>query len=96
MKCRCFYVNHHTKDCPNSFPAAGGYKPLTDTMASMAKRSKGIRKTMVAAMVEETEEEDENEDLVAVVGMSSSIIGDGTDSGSDDYVLLPPPETPLA
>ena len=46
---------------------------------------------MVAAMVEETEEEDENEDLVAVVGMSSSIIGDGTDSKSDEYMSLPPP-----
>ena len=89
-KCHCFYVNHHAKDCPNSFPAAAGYKPLTDTMASVAKRSKGVRKMMVAAMVEETKEEDENEELVAVVGMSSSVIGNGRDSGSDEYMLLPP------
>ena len=65
-------------------------------MASMAKTLKGVRKTMVAVMVEETEEEDENEDLVAVVGISLSIIGDGMDSGSDEYVSLPPPETHLA
>ena len=89
-KCHSFYINHHAKDCPNGFPATVGYKPLTDTMASVAKRLKGVRKTMVAAMVE-TKEEDENEELVAVVGMSSSIIGDSTDSGSDEYVSLPPP-----
>ena len=93
MKCHHFYDNHGAKDCPNSFPATVGYKPLTNTMASAAKRLKGIRKTMVAAMVEE---EDENEDLVAVVGMSSSVIGNGTDSESDEYMSLPPPETPLA
>ena len=91
MKCCHFYINHHAKDCPNGFPATAGYKPLTNTMASVAKRSKSIRKMMVAAIVEETEEEDEAEDLVAVVGMSSSIIGDGTDSESDEYVSLPPP-----
>ena len=78
------------------WPVNAGYKPLTDTMASATKKSKGIRKTMVAAMVEEAEEEDENEDLVAVVGMSSSVIGDSTDSGSNEYMSLPPPpETPL-
>ena len=91
MKCCHFYINHHTKDCLNGFPAPAGYKPLTNAMASVAKRSKGIRKMMVAAMVVETEEEDETWDLVAVVGMSLSIIGDGTDSESDEYMLLPPP-----
>ena len=96
-KCHHFYINHHTKDCPNGFPTTAGYKPLTDTMATMAKRSKGIKKTMVAALVDEPQGNEEDDDLIAVVGMSSSIIGDSTDSESDEYVSLPPPKkAPLA
>ena len=59
-------------------------------MASVAKRSKGIRKMMVAMMVEETEKENKDEGLVAVVGMSSSVIGNGMGSESDEYMSLLP------
>lgn len=86
-KCRRFYVNHRARDCPNDFPAPSSYKTLTESMAVAAKRSKGGKKTTVAAVVEEPQEAEEDDEFVAVVGMSSSVIGDGTDSGSDEYVI---------
>lgn len=94
-KCRRFYVNHCAKDCPNGFPTATGYKPLTDAMAVTTKRSKGGKKMTVAAIIDEPQGDEDDDDLVAGVGMSSSVIGNSTDSESDEY-MSPPPEAPLA
>lgn len=62
-------------------------------MAIATKRSKGGKKTTVAAMIDELQGDEDDDDLVAVVGMSSSVIGDGMDSESDEYMSFPPPRS---
>lgn len=86
-KCRHFYVTHCARDCTAAFPDAASYKPLTEAMAINVKKSRNGGK--VAAVIEEAE--DTEDKFVAMVGMSSSVIGDGTNSSSDEYI---PPSLP--
>lgn len=44
----------------------------------------------VAAIIDEPQGDEDDDDLVAGVGMSSSVIGNSTDSESDEYMSLPP------
>jgi hypothetical protein len=95
-KCRNFYVSHRGAKCPNGFPEASTYKPLTVADALAAKKK---RKPVVAAVVAAPE-------VVAAMGMTSCVIGDGTDSESyvqhvphiywDCLVDSPPLESPVA
>ena len=43
LKCHCVFVNHQSGTCPNDFPDAATYKPLTqaaiDTLSKHAKKS---------------------------------------------------------
>ena len=94
-KCRRFYVNHRVKDCPNDFLAAVGYNTLTESMALAAKKGRGGKRGTIAAVIEDAEEMEGEDEFVAVVGMSSSVIGDGTDSDSDECVKPPPPQKHL-
>ena len=59
-------------------------------MALAAKRARSRKRATIAA-VEEAEEMEDGEHFVAVVGMSSSVIGDGTNSDSDEYIKPTPP-----
>ena len=47
----------------------------------------------VAAIIDEPQGDEDDDDLVAGVGMSSSVIGNGTDSESDEYMSLSPPRS---
>ena len=58
-------------------------------MALMVKKLKGGKKLMVAAVIEEPQVTDEENEFVAVVGMLSSVIDNSTNSGSDKYVISP-------
>ena len=58
-----------------------------DMMATTTKCNKSTKKGTTTAVVIETDEADN--DFVAVVGMSLSIISKGTDSGSDEYLKSP-------
>lgn len=75
-KCHHFYVTHKSNTCPHGFPDAMTYKLLTKVSALVAKRKSA--KAVVAAV------EIESNTLAAAVGMSSAVIGDGTDL--DEYV----------
>ena len=48
-KCRKFYVEHRSRDCPNGFPRGKGYKTLTAADALTAKRTKNSSSTTTAA-----------------------------------------------
>jgi len=60
-------------------------------MVLAAKKAKTGKRGTVAAVVEESEDDG----FLAVVGMSSSVVGDGTDSDSDEYVKPPLPQKHL-
>lgn len=85
-KCRRFYVKHDAKTCPNSFPDGRTYKTLRITDALAAKQGM-VKKGTVAAVTD-----DIDGDVVAAVRADSplaGVIGDGTDSSDDGYVLAP-------
>ncbi|KIM90206.1 hypothetical protein PILCRDRAFT_1558 [Piloderma croceum F 1598] len=83
-KCRRFYVNHKGNACPNGFPEATLYKGLTEADALIAKKKKNVIAVVNPALVSPTLVKPT---VVAAVGMSSSVIGNGTDSES----YVPPP-----
>lgn len=97
-KCRHFYAGHRGAECPNSFLEAAMYKPLALADA-LAMKKKRTTKSIVAAVVPVPE-------IVAAVGMSSCVIGNGTDSKSyvqhvphiywDCLVDSPPLESPVS
>jgi hypothetical protein len=76
-KCHGFYAGHKGSDCQIGFPDPASYKPLTEAGAQAAKKKKSIVAAIATAP---------NKTIVAAVGMSSSVIGDGTDSG--EYVPI--------
>ena len=39
-KCRCFFVNHRSSECPNRFPATANYRALTRADVECARQSK--------------------------------------------------------
>ena len=57
---------------------------FTKSMALATKKKNKKAKTTVTAVVDEPQES--GEEFIAVVRMSSSIIGNGNDSDSDEYV----------
>jgi hypothetical protein len=75
-KCCRFYGKHKGKHCPHGFPDPATYKPLT--LASALAAKKKMEKALVAVV------DMEPETVITAVGMSSAVIGDGTDS--DEYV----------
>lgn len=44
-KCCCFYVGHMARNCPNNFPSATGYTPLTEEMAMRHMSTAAIAST---------------------------------------------------
>ncbi|KIM83633.1 hypothetical protein PILCRDRAFT_7047 [Piloderma croceum F 1598] len=83
-KCHRFYVNHKGNACPNGFPEATLYKGLTEADALIAKKKKNVIAVVNLALVSPTLVKPT---VVAAVGMSSSVIGNGMDSES----YVPPP-----
>ncbi|KZT17917.1 hypothetical protein NEOLEDRAFT_1152860 [Neolentinus lepideus HHB14362 ss-1] len=82
-RCRRFNVSHKSGDCPNGFPKAETYRPLTenDALASMRQRSKAQTTTPVAAVIEDPE------NVVAAIReavVPSAIIEDDGDDTDDD------------
>ena len=84
-------MNHCVKDCPNDFPAAVGYNTLMESMALAAKKGRGGKRGTIAAVVEDAQEMEGKDEFVTVVGMSSSVVGNRTDSDSDECVKPTPP-----
>ncbi|KAI0047121.1 hypothetical protein FA95DRAFT_1474948, partial [Auriscalpium vulgare] len=72
LKCRRPYAGHRSVQCTNGFPAAEGYKPLTEAAALKAATArpatKARSKPLVAAVLPSAEES------------TSGVIGDGSDS----------------
>ena len=60
-------------------------------MALPAKKGRGGKKGTIAAVVEDTQEIENEDKFVTVVGMLSFVIGDGTNSDSDECIKPPPP-----
>ena len=86
-KCRNFYMNHHVKTCPNDFPPATSYKTLTDSMALTTKKAKSGKKSTIAAIIKEPQDTKNDSNIVAVVSILSSVIGNGTNPSSDEYMI---------
>jgi len=78
-KCCHFYVDHKGNVCPNGFPDAASYKGLTEADALVAKKRKNVMAIVNPTVVAPT--------VTAAVGMSSSVVGDGTDFES--YIQPP-------
>ena len=106
LKCRCVFVPHCSTDCPNNFPNASNYKPLTQSFVDLIKRR--IKKP-IAAIASSSNAEDATvpvpTTIAAVMGMSSNPTGymapnrtsviEG-DSFSDDSVSHPDTEPTLS
>lgn len=48
-KCRRFFVDHRSQNCPDGFPSGKGYKTLTMTDVLNAKKAKAVSKTAKSA-----------------------------------------------
>ena len=72
------------KDCPNDFSAAIGYNTLMESVALTAKKGRVGKRGTTAAVVEDAQEMESEDEFVAVVGMLASVIGNGTNSDSDE------------
>ena len=83
------------KDCPHDFPAAIGYNTLTKSMTLTAKKAKGRKRATIAAVVEDIQKMEDKDQFVTVVGMTLSVIGNGTNSDSDGCIKSPPPQKHL-
>jgi hypothetical protein len=86
FKCQCLFVNHCSPQCDNDFPAAEGYKAITDADVTAAKARK--TKKPVAAITPTTSATLTALPPVAVVmpNLASSVLGDDSDS---EYILAP-------
>jgi hypothetical protein len=76
LKCRCVFVLHRSTDCPNNFPNASNYKPLTQSFVDLIKRH--VKKP-VAAIASSSNAEDPTVPIpttvAAVMGMSNNPTG---------------------
>jgi hypothetical protein len=88
LKCRRFFVDHHSANCPNEFPSGVGYKPLTtddvksacckmsNPVASVADSSHGSGILPITAIMPPTN------DSAVLEGNSSDLSKDSDDSMS--------------
>lgn len=94
-KCRCFYAGHRALQCPNNFPDAKLYRPLSENDALVAgKKAKQVAPRAIAAITESSEIAPNA--VVAVhaytpgspPAMTLGILGFGLDS-KDELCILP-------
>jgi len=89
-KCRHFYTNHCSQNCPNSFPLGKGYKMLmlADTLA--AKKGKAVVKSAklakpVATMSASIEEVDTDKEISATAAILPNSPGNYTSDSDSDW-----------
>jgi hypothetical protein len=76
LKCRHFFVNHRSTNCPNAFPSAVGYRSLTQ--ADVDKSKHALRTTTAIAAVSSSSRTEETENtpvhpVAAVLGSSHPV-----------------------
>jgi hypothetical protein len=72
LKCRHVFVNHQSGTCPNDFPDASTYKPLTQaTVDAIGKRAK---KSIAAVMPPTAEATTSAQPVAVVMGVSTNPI----------------------
>ena len=74
LKCQCVFVPHRSTDCPNDFPDAVNYKPLTQSFVKLIK--KRVKKS-VAAVANSSNDDDTSTSsapapVAVVMGMMSN------------------------
>ena len=87
-KCCCFYMDHCSQNCPNSFPLGKGYKTLTIMDDLAAKKAKAVSKPAakpVAATSTSIENVDSNEDISAMVAILPHSSNDYTSDSDEDW-----------
>jgi len=87
-KCHCFYMDHHSQNCPNSFPLGKGYKTLTMADVLAAKKAKAVSKPAakpVAATSASIENVDSDEDISATVAILPHSSNDYTSDSDEDW-----------
>jgi len=86
-KCRRFYTDHRSQQCPNGFPVGKGYKTLTLNDALATKKSKATAKPSskpVATTTSKVETVDSDDDIsTAAVVLLHSPAKYGSDSDED-------------
>jgi hypothetical protein len=102
LKCRRFFVDHRSTNCPNNFPSGQNYRALTQADADRYKPSRQAR---MAAVVDVNENDEPGQQTIhpvaAVMGVGhpvaymptnvSSIIETASDKESDDMVSVTVP-----
>src|SRR6202050_4603443 len=83
-KCCCPFTGHHSPDCPDSFPAADTYKPITEASIASAKPRNAKKPVAAVTPIQPAQ----NIPPVAVVlpNLGSCVLGEGSDS---EYVFTP-------
>jgi len=87
-KCCHFYTDHHSQNCPNSFPLGKGYKMLTTADVLAAKKAKAISKPAakpVAATSASIENVDSDEDISATAAILPHSSNDYTSDSDKDW-----------
>ena len=51
LKCHCVFTYHVSKDCPNDWPNAAAYHPVTVANITTAKKAGRVRKTTTVAVM---------------------------------------------
>ncbi|KAI0686299.1 hypothetical protein C8T65DRAFT_747470 [Cerioporus squamosus] len=90
-KCRHFYAGHLSGGCPNGFPKADSYTPLTEAMAAKARATHTGKENIKPRTVASVDVNATNSDdaLVAAVGViplaaTTGVLGSGSDSEDSD------------
>ena len=88
-KCRHFYVDHRSQNCPDGFPSGKGYKTLTMTDVLAAKKAKAVAKPTskaVAATSSATiEDVDSDDDVSAAAAILPDSPGKYTSDSDEDW-----------
>jgi Retroviral aspartyl protease len=108
LKCRRVFVPHHSTDCPNNFPNATNYKPLTQSFVDLIKKrvKRPIASITSTLNIDEVSVPSVPTTVAAVMGMSSNPTGytasnrisviEGDDFSDDSVspLAVDPPSSP--
>lgn len=94
-KCRRFYVNHKSRDCPFGFPAGKDYKTLSVNDALTAKKAKNApsasastKPNAKAVAATAPSSEDENDEPSTITAVLPSIIDYSSNSDEDNDLSI--------
>jgi len=99
LKCRKFFVNHKSMNCPNAWPSASGYRTLSQADVDRTRNASKGKAVVAVGTVNENDAPEvhpvamvlrsSKEPAAYMPANTSSVIEQGNDSVSDNSVSTP-------